>query len=295
MAEIKRHFYNGTHYEVDEQNKVVKLLPEFHQKLLKKNLWGKFGFKKIGGSTIGNVICDGMFYSPFDAFCSISWLGLPILDRKYVDAGIHIEPLVMQKFKKMMLEKQGREVDIKTFKPEDIDFDYFKNIDDVIGGIPDGILQTPVDQVIIEIKTTGEKNETTWDSFGIPESYIKQCELYTYLNKSSRYIIIATFLKDSDYKNLENYPVNERHFRIYKSWEDNKKPKIAKFDRDRIEREIKQLKEIYSNWTKSGVSPEYNPNRDADLLAWLKCKSKDEWEELKQKWLQEGKIPVEVE
>lgn len=290
MVEIKRHFFNGVHYVLDEESKTVKLLPEFHEKLQNKNLWGKFGFKKIGGSTIGNVICEGMFYSPFDAFCSISWLGLPVLDRKYVDAGIHIEPMVLQRFKKSLSEKQGREVDIKTFKPEDIDFDYFKNKDDVIGGIPDGILTTPRDEVILEIKTTGEKNKDNWDVFGIPESYIKQCELYAYLNNSDRYIIIATFLKESDYKSPQDFPINNRDMKIYKSWEENSTPKIPPFDKERVAKEIKKLKEIYSVWTKNGVSPEYNQNRDSDLIEWLKCKSKDEWENLKLKWIKEGKI-----
>jgi len=36
--EIKRHFYNGVHYELDEVNKVVRLLPELKNKLETKSL-----------------------------------------------------------------------------------------------------------------------------------------------------------------------------------------------------------------------------------------------------------------
>jgi len=36
--EIKRHFYNGIHYEIDEVNNVVRLLPEFKKQLETKSL-----------------------------------------------------------------------------------------------------------------------------------------------------------------------------------------------------------------------------------------------------------------
>ena len=36
------------------------------------------------------------------------------------------------------------------------DFDYFKDQDDIVGGIPDGFIER--DKIIIEIKTTNEKN-----------------------------------------------------------------------------------------------------------------------------------------
>jgi hypothetical protein len=45
---------------------------------------------------------------------------------------------------------------IQTFDPYDYQFDYFKNKDDVVGGLPDGYIKE--DNLVIEIKTTNEKN-----------------------------------------------------------------------------------------------------------------------------------------
>jgi hypothetical protein len=45
---------------------------------------------------------------------------------------------------------------VETFDPVEYNFDYFADKDDVIGGLPDGYIRDK--KIIIEIKTTGEKN-----------------------------------------------------------------------------------------------------------------------------------------
>ena len=68
----KRHFYNNKDYKLDFENKVLILSPELHEKLLNKSLWGRFGFKKIGGSSVGDVLEVDSFKSQFLAFCRIA-------------------------------------------------------------------------------------------------------------------------------------------------------------------------------------------------------------------------------
>lgn len=270
--EIKRHFYNGKHYEIDRENKVVKILPDFYSTLKNKKLWGRFGFKKIGGSSIGDVLEVDQYKSQFAAFCRIMWIGLPILDRKYVDAGIAIEPKVIDAIEMISKKK------VQTFAPEKYNFDYFADKDDVVGGLPDGFIEE--DNMVIEIKTTGEKNWDKWMSWGIPTAYHKQSQLYSYLMGANHYSIVATFLKEEDYLEPENFPIQNRRL---KNW---------KFDLDRVKAadDIKKVKDWYYKFTESGISPKYDLSRDADLLEWLEPSNEFEWEMLKRKWELEGKI-----
>lgn len=270
--EIKRHFYNKTHYVINTENKTVEILPEFYEKLKTKKLWGRFGFKKIGGSSIGDVLLVDQFKSQFTAFCRLMWIGVPILDRKYVDAGIAIEPKVIEVIEKMSGKK------VETYDPMKYQFDYFKDKDDVLGGLPDGFIKE--DNIVIEIKTTGAKNLEKWETWGIPVAYHKQSQLYSYLMGAPKYAIVATFLHEEDYIDPSSYPINERKV---KSW---------KFDVDitKAEDDIKKVKEWYYEFTKKGISPEYDEKLDAELLEWLQPTNEAEWEELKFKWILEGKI-----
>ncbi len=269
---VKRHFYNGTHYIINEENRTVEILPEFYEKLKLKKLWNRFGFKKIGGSSIGDVLLVDQFKSQFLAFCRLMWISIPILDRKYVDAGIAIEPKVIDVIKKM----SGKNV--QTFNPLKYNFDFFKNKDDVVGGLPDGFIEE--DNLLIEIKTTGIKNLEKWETWGIPKAYHKQSQLYSYLMGADKYAIVATFLHEEDYDNPTNFPINKR---VVKSW---------KFDLEveKTKDDIERVKEWYKKFTNQRISPQYDVKLDSELLEWLKPRNVSEWEELKEKWILEGKI-----
>lgn len=270
--EIKRKYYNGQHYVLDESNKVVILLPEFHDLLINKKLSFGRGFKKIGGSSIGDVLTVDAYKSEFAAFCRMADIGIPVLDRKYVDAGIAIEGKVLEAF-----EKETKQI-IERFPGEKYAYDYFKDKDDVVGGLPDGYIKGM--NAIIEVKTAGEKKYDSWVTYGAPAAYQKQAQLYAYLMGASQYIFLATFLKEDDYINPNNYPISQR----------KKFAKAYKINIAQAEDDIKRVKEWYYKYTKSGVSPKYNEILDSDLLQWLACSNEFEWEELKQKWIDEGKL-----
>ena len=272
--EIKRHFYNQKEYFLDEDNQVLKLAPDFLEKLTIKKLWNKFGFKKIGGSSIGDVLLSDQYKSQFNAFANISWLGIPILDRKYVDAGIAIEPKVID----AIVEKTGKKV--TTYDVKEYEYDFFKGKDPVLGGIPDGFIES--NKKVIEIKTTGEKNLEKWNKYGVPKGYLLQAQLYAYLMNANSFAIVATFLREEDYIDPENYPIKKRKM---KSWN-------FPLEIDKAEDNILKVKEWYKKHTLEGVSPKYDLKKDADLIEWLKCKNKNEWETLKQNWIHEGKIKI---
>lgn len=270
----KRNFYNGKEYHLDEQKKVIKLDPDFHNKLLKKKVFGRFGFKKIGGSSIANVLGTDMFKSEFKAFAYICRLDMPILDMKYINAGTIIEAKVIEK----LLQQDSIE-DIKTFPPQQYNYDYFQDVE-IFGGLPDG-LELP-HEIVLEIKTTNAKNYDYWLKNGPPLGYIKQVELYTYLMKKKKYAIVATFLEEEDYEKPEEYDIDNRKTRTFPGTLDIKQ----------IEDDMKIVTNWYTNYTKSGISPKFRENIDADLIEYLRCHNEDEWNQLINKWTKEGKINI---
>lgn len=268
----KRHFYNNIDYVLDYDNKVVKLTEDFHKKLKEKKLWNKFGFKKIGGSSVGDVLQVDSFKSQFGAFCRMCWIGLPVLDRKYVDAGIAIEPKVVDALEQVLKTK------VTTFPPEEYDFDYFSDKDDIIGGIPDGYIER--DKIIIEIKTTGLKNYESWNKFGIPNGYLKQAQIYTYLMGVDKFWIVATFLNDQDYEDPTNYPIKDRIVKNYK----------YVLNKEQVLDDIENIKKWYKHYTSTGISPTWNDINDKDLLDYLECSNEQEYIDLLEIWKNEGKF-----
>lgn len=268
----KRYFYNNKDYKLDFEKKQLILMPETHKMLLEKKLWNKFGFKKIGGSLVGEVLEVDEFKSQFSAFCKIAWCGLPVLDKKYIKAGIAIENKVVNAL------EQHLKIEIKTFNPEKYNFDYFSDKDEIIGGIPDGFIEDK--KIIIEIKTTGEKNYDNWNQFGIPNGYLKQAQIYSYLMGVNKFWIVATFLKEQDYIDPENYPITKRKLKNYP----------FKLNEEQVKDDINQLKNWYKKHTTSGISPNWDDFKDQDLIEYLKCENIDQYIELLEKWKKENKF-----
>lgn len=273
--QIKRHFYNGTHYQLDMVNKRLILSKEFHEMLLSKKLFNKFGFKKIGGSSIGNVLKVDSFKSDFEAFVNISWLGKPILDTTYIDAGIAIEPIVLENLENVLSVK------IQRFDPKEYEFDYFKDKDDIIGGLPDGYIKSK--NIVLEIKTAKEDKYDNWNTYGIPVAYLKQAQLYAYLMNSDNFFLVATFLKPEDYADPKNFDIKNRKFKAYP----------FQVNKDQVQDDIQKVKSWYTHYTKLGISPVFDEVKDAEILEWLKCSNKKEFDKLVEKWTLEGKIKNE--
>ncbi|WGI37040.1 MAGa7180 family putative nuclease [Mesomycoplasma lagogenitalium] len=269
----ERKYYNGIHYFIDKENQVVKLEQNFHQNLL-KNMGTWNGFKKIGGSSIGDVLQTDAYKSEFLAFIRMAKLDMPILDTKYIDAGVAIEPMVIN----VIREKSKQEIEV--FPPEKYAYDYFKGKDDIIGGIPDGYIKKL--NMILEIKTTGIKNLEKWENGEIPVAYLKQAQLYSYLMNCDTFAIVATFLHPEDYDNPQNYPIKERKIRTYKF-----KTNVAQ-----IEDDIQKIKKWYTHYTNLGISPKYNQKIDGELLDYLECRNQQEWNDLLKKWQILGKVKI---
>lgn len=261
----KRHFYLDKHYTIDRENKVVRLTPEFATQLRSNKLWGRFGFKKIGGSSLGNVLGSNPFGSKFEESLRIMWLNLPMFDEKYVKAGQDIEPKVIQ----VMENKLGKKLNV--YPAEKFDYDYFKK-HEFIGGLPDAT----GDRKTYELKTTGEKNITKWDTYGVPEYYQQQVALYDYLlfgndekTHSFEAVIVACFLKEEDYANPSAVDLENRVIKSYK----------VRYNPDDVRTWMEKSKKFRDTIVQYGVSYPFDENnkKDLEILGFLECKDENEY------------------
>ncbi|QJR43897.1 MAGa7180 family putative nuclease [Mycoplasma miroungirhinis] len=271
INKITRNYYNNKDYFLDEENKVVKLSTEFHKKLLSAKPGSFNGFKKVGGSSIANVLNLDALHNDFVAFCNISKIGLPILDKKYVNAGIILEPEIIK-----MLEQKTNKI-VERFPAQKYNYDYFKD-NLILGGLPDGYIEST--NTIVEIKTTGLKNYEYWQNNGIPLNYIKQTQLYAYLKGANSYAICASFLEEADYQNLDKVDVFKRKSMV----------QLYKLNKEQAEDDIEKVYKWYKKYTELGISPTYDLAMNLDLIEWLRCENQEQWEQLYNKWFAEGKI-----
>lgn len=292
----KRKFYNWQDYILDERKQTIKLTTNFHNTLL--NSLGTFnGFKKFGGSSIGNVLETDSFKSQFQAFCFMSRLSMPVLQTKYIDAGVAIEPKVFELMQNKFNEMHQR--DIKRGKASadsqptkvihieaaNVGYDYFKGKHDILGGVPDGLI--PSKNIVVEVKTVQEKKKADWDAPNnkVPLDYKKQAQLYAYLLGYDKYMIAAAFLKEEDYADPENFPINERYFATYP----------FKVDKKMAEDDANTIIEFWKRYSQLGESPKYNLTKDRDLVDYLRCHNEAEWKELFDRWKSLGKVDEDYE
>ncbi|UWW01261.1 hypothetical protein NW064_02615 [Mycoplasmopsis felis] len=126
-------YWNNIHYIIDKEKRVIKLLPDFFNELKTFDKWK--GYKKIGGSSVGDILIQNKFKSQFNAFCHITRLKLPVLSKKYINAGIILEPKIFDVLRNTLKNQK-----IENYKAEDYNYDYFAGVDDVLSGVPDGFI-----------------------------------------------------------------------------------------------------------------------------------------------------------
>lgn len=222
--------------------------------------------KKITGTRFAAILGLNQWSTPFEAWCAITrtW-EKPFEDTVYTVAGKTIEP----KQADYMVQKYFWK---KLIRPSDIwGEDYFnKTYGDffpdqpIVGGMWDYLFVdangTP--QTVLEMKTT-KRSEDWLDD--IPEYYAMQAALYAWLLNVDDVIMVCTILEDKDYQHPEDFQVTaentfERSFKVSERY-----PRFAEI--------IKLVEDWWKDHVLTGISPEFDEKKDAEILKELRSVS----------------------
>ena len=225
--------------------------------------------KKMTGTRFGAVLGVNAWSTPFKVWCEMTKVYEdPFVDSIYTIAGKTIEPKQIQYMKDMYaMDNLKTPTDIfgadyfnKTFG------DFFKT-DKIFGGMWDSVLMDgDTYEAVLEFKTT--KRAEDWADGKIPEYYALQAALYAYLLEVEDVIMVCSFLKESDYEHPEKFTPSvdntvTREFKVHERY--------PNFDAL-----IEQATAFWNNFVMTGVSPDYDEKKDADILKVLKTNYVDD-------------------
>lgn len=225
--------------------------------------------KKITGTRFGAILGVNTWSTPFKAWCEITrTYEEPFEDTIYTLAGKAIEPKQAEYMKRSYFMTN-------LVKPADIwGEDYFKKTwgdffpdSDIYGGMWDYILRGKDGKptAVLEMKTS--KRVEDWED-DIPEYYALQAALYAYLLGVEQVYMVASFLEDTDYEHPEDFKPSARNtkvipFRLHERYPD--------FELDYLE----PSRDWWKTHVETGISPEYDDKKDADILKALRTITPD--------------------
>ncbi len=213
--------------------------------------------KRLTATRFATVMGLNAWQTPFEAWCAITkTYEDPFEDTIYTIAGKVIEPKLIDYLNKTYF------MDVKS--PEDIyGQDYFKKTwgnffpnEEFFGGMWDAL----GDDFVVEIKTT--KRAEDWQD-DIPIYYKLQAALYAYLLGFDTVIVTATFLEDNDYVQPELFEPNHTNTVMF---EFSMAEAFPNFEEDYI----KPASEFWQNHVLTGISPDYDEKKDAEILKVLR-------------------------
>lgn len=213
--------------------------------------------KRLTATRFATVMGLNAWQTPFEAWCAITkTYEDPFEDTIYTIAGKVIEPKIIDYLNKTYF------MDVKS--PEDIyGQDYFKKTwgnffpnEEFFGGMWDAL----GDDFVVEIKTT--KRAEDWQD-DIPIYYKLQAALYAYLLGFDTVIVTATFLEDNDYVQPELFEPNHTNTVMF---EFSMAEAFPNFEDDYI----KPASEFWQKHVLTGISPDYDEKKDAEILKVLR-------------------------
>lgn len=218
--------------------------------------------KKITGTRFGAVLNKNPWTTPFQAWCEITkTYNLPFEDTIYTSAGKIIEPKQAEYMKKAYFMHN-------LVAPTDkYGVDYFKRLkgdffpeNSVFGGMWDYILTDKKGKptAVLEMKTTKRVEDWAPD---IPEYYALQAALYAYLLNVDTVHMVCSILTDKDYETPEAYVPSAKNTIIATF---SLKERYPDFDKLLLKAE-----QFYMT-CKSGVSPEFDEEKDKEYLSALR-------------------------
>lgn len=219
-------------------------------------------FKKCTGTRFATILGLNPWSTAFEIWCAITkTYEIPFEDTIYTTAGKTIEP----KQAEYMKQSYGMDIITPTDKYGE---DYFhKTWGDFfpeskhLGGMWDYLEKDENGNVntVLEMKTT--KRVEDWQN-DIPEYYALQAALYAYLLGVDNVIMVASFLSDKDYENPDKYVPNVNNTITVEFKVSERYPDFAD--------KVIQVEKWWNDYVDTGISPEYDERRDAEILKALR-------------------------
>ena len=219
--------------------------------------------KKITATRLATILGLNPWSTPFAVWCEITkTYQEPFTDTIYTIAGKTIEPKQID-----YMRKAYGMYNLKT--PTDIyGPDYFKKTWgdffrdwDVVGGMWDSLLvdENGKPEAVLEFKTT--KRAEDWAN-DVPEYYALQAALYAYLLDVDDVIMVASFLEPKDYEHPEEFVPSAENtitveFKVSERYPD-------------FHRKVAQAVAWWNTHVVTGISPDYDEKKDADILKALR-------------------------
>ena len=219
--------------------------------------------KKITATRLATILGLNPWSTDFEVWCEITkTYQKPFEDTIYTIAGKTIEPKQIE----YMRTAYGM-YNLKT--PTDIyGPDYFKKTWgdffhdwEVLGGMWDSLLvdENGKPEAVLEFKTTKRAEDWADD---VPEYYALQAALYAYLLGVDDVIMVASFLEPTDYEHPENFVPSAdntitREFKVSERYPD-------------FGRKVAQAVAWWQNHVVTGISPDYDEKKDAEILKALR-------------------------
>lgn len=218
--------------------------------------------KKITGTRFATILGLNPWSTPFEMWCAITkTYEKPFEDTIYTLAGKIIEPKQAEYMKRsyaMLLTSPsdvwGKDYFSKTWG------DFFPKHKH-LGGMWDYLLTDEKGnaKAVLEMKTT--KRAEDWKD-DIPEYYALQAALYAHLLGIDDVIMVASFLEEKDYDNPEQFSPNISNTIIRDFKLSERYPNFTE--------KVDRVKKWWNDYVDTGVSPDYDEKKDADILEALR-------------------------
>ena len=217
---------------------------------------------KITGTRFAAILGFNKWSTPFKCWCEITrTYKEPFVDTIYTAAGKIIEPKQAEYMKKSYAMYNlktptdifGEDYFKKTFG------DFFSNVP-IFGGMWDYRLDdNGIPTAVLEMKTTKRSEDWADD---IPEYYALQAALYAYLLGVDDVIMVASFLEPGDYEHPENFTPSAKNTITVEFKVSERYPNFHRM--------VEQAQAWWNTHVVSGISPDYDEKKDADILKALR-------------------------
>lgn len=218
--------------------------------------------KKITGTRFATILGLNPWSTAFEMWCAITkTYEKPFEDTIYTIAGKTIEPKQAAYMKKSYgmeitspTDVWGKDYFNKTWGDFFPDSPHLGGMWDYLSKDEDGNTDA-----VLEMKTT--KRAEDWED-DVPEYYALQAALYAYLLGVDDVIMVASFLEEKDYEDPKKFKPSAANTITVEFKVSERYPNFAEL--------VAQVEKWWSDYVETGISPEYDEKKDAEILAALR-------------------------